>query len=192
MAPRDPTQLQEENGFLINKVKPYLLTFVVITTLGLSIWAFVMVQNEVESWEESKDFEDSLEDEIKALGNKSEASILLLAREIKAFKISYLNKMNELKLSFESKIIKLNQDLINVQGDVSHVESDMKGLHRSLAKLKDTMADENSRVWAEFTRLEKEIKNLPKNGGGRKQFMEMSCVVLCIILTVANMAAVTA
>lgn len=187
MAPTDPPERQiQTRNFDFKVVRPYLLTLLLIITLGLSIWAFVSVKNEVGNWEESKEFEASLENKIDAFGNKSDAMILLLAREIKAFKASYLNKMDDLKSSFDSKIVKLNLDLLNVQEDMSGVQSDVEELRRSLAKIKDTLDAERSKVWAEFEKIEKEIKNLPtaKNGGQREQIYETLCLVICITVFV--------
>lgn len=190
MAP-DPIPIQnvnqedERRKKFIAIGKACFLTLALITALGLSIWAFVDVKRDVGNWKESKDFEDSLKDEIEAMGNKSDARILLLAREIKEFKVSYLSKLDDLKYTISSKIVKLNQDLLNVQGDVSGIQSKVNSLQRSLENLKNAFDNEHVKVWAEFTRIENEIKNLPtaNSEGNTGKSMEMLCLVISLIIT---------
>ena len=158
----EPEPQQEQTtrrGSLNNKAKPCLLAFLLMTALGLSVWSFVIVQDE--DWnKESTDFENSLTDEIEAFGNKSEARIVRLVSEIKAFKISYLNSVSDAKSSVGSRIGKLYHDLLNVQTELSTVQSDVEGLRGDLTKLEDDMADEHSKVWAEFTKLTNKLNDL--------------------------------
>lgn len=167
---------------IVRATRKHILSGIALIALVLSIITFVDVRDQVGSWQKSKAFEDSLEKEIKAFGRSSDVRILLLTRELSSLKNSLAKNISALKSFFDTSMVKFRQDLLNVQSSISGLYADVTKLQGSLDDVQQSMKVENSKVWAEFAKLEKEIKNLPKSGGHRcLKHIDLYLIIITII-----------
>ena len=167
---------------IVHVVRSYSFGVFAVAALVSSVCVFVYAQNETNKWKKIEEFEKLLLDEIMALGNSTEARILFLTREIKDLNSNLTSDINDLNSSSHEAIHKFRQDFINVQSDISGVKSDVQELRGSVTEIDASMKEEKSKVWAEFNKLEEEIKNLnvTRNGGSCRHFTGVHPTVVVI------------
>ena len=77
---------------------------------------------------------------------------------------SLQNKMNDVKINFNTRLITVQDQVLDIKTDVNN----MKMSFGSFQPFQNLINKNFTKVWAKFKEIDKEIANLPKNSGSKQ------------------------
>ena len=135
--------------------------------MNLSIAFFkILLRNETRLNQTNHDLNE-IKEEIKTGYNGSYEEIKELEKKIDQVEKSLKDLIAETNSSLQNKIndvkIDSNTRLITVQDQVSDIQTDVNNMKMNFGSFQDSTNNKFTKVWAKFNEIDKEIANLPKN-----------------------------